>query len=78
MFKIRASSAGKLMTNPKNKTETLSETTKTYLEEYLKEQIYGVRKEIDSKYITKGIELEDDAIDFVINENNKDQKGKLQ
>lgn len=67
MFKIRASAAGKLMINPKAKTETetLSETTKTFLEESLKEQIYGVRKEIDSKYLTKGIELEDEAIDYV-------------
>jgi len=62
-FKIRASAAGKIMTSPRSKSETLSETTKTYLQEWLKEQIYGVRKEIQTKYMTKGTVLEDEAID---------------
>jgi len=66
MFKVRASASGKLMTNPRNKSESLSETTKSYLYEYLKEQIYGVKKEISSKYLTKGINLEDTAIDKAI------------
>lgn len=65
-FKIRASGAGYLMTSPRSKTELLSETTKTYLHEWAKEQIYGVRKNINSKYLTKGIELEDQAIDKTI------------
>lgn len=62
-FKIRSSAAGKLMTNPKLKSETLSKTTKTYLQEWTKEQIYGFQKEISSKYLEKGIRLEDEAID---------------
>ena len=61
-FKIRASQAGKLMTKPRSKSEVLSKTTKSYLEEWTKEQIYGVRKTIQSKYLTKGNEVEDDAI----------------
>ena len=65
-FKIRASSSGKLMTAPRSKSETLSETTKTYLKEWKKEQIYGVQKEIKSKYITKGLVLEDTAIEKAI------------
>jgi hypothetical protein len=63
MFKIRASAGGKLMTEPRSKTETLSETTKTYVYEWLKEQIYGVRKNIQNKYLSKGLKLEDTAID---------------
>ena len=65
-FKCRASAAGFLMTNPRSKSETMSETTKTYLQEWLKEQIFGIRKEIDTKQIRKGIEFEDMAIDKAI------------
>jgi hypothetical protein len=65
-FKIRASASGKLMNAPRSKSETLSETTKTYVKEYLTESIYGVRKEIKSKYLTKGLKLEDTAIDKAI------------
>jgi len=65
-FKIRASAGGKLMTNPRNKSESISETTKTYIKEWLIEHIYGIRKEIKSKYLTKGLKLEDTAIDKAI------------
>lgn len=65
-FKCRASASGKLMTKPRSKTATLSKTTTTYLEEYVKEQIYGVRKQFSNKYTEKGIYLEDEAIDNVI------------
>ena len=61
-FKIRASASGKLMTKARSKSEFLSKTTKSYLEEWTKEQIYGVRKNINSKYLTKGNQVEDDAI----------------
>lgn len=64
VFKARASSSGKLMTKPRSKSEALSKTTKSYLEEWVKEQIYGVRKNINSKYLTKGNEVEDDAINY--------------
>ena len=63
-FKIRASASGKLMTKPRSKSEVLSKTTKSYLQEWTKEQIYGVRKQIQSKYLTKGNEVEDAAIDY--------------
>lgn len=69
-FKARASSAGKLMTSARKKDEVLSETTKTYLQELLKTEIYGVKKEIYSKQIEKGIVLEDEAIDFVVSNLN--------
>ena len=65
-FKCRASAGGMLMTNPKSKNEELSKTTITYLQEWIKEQIYGVRKSIENKYLSKGIEMEDEAIDRAI------------
>lgn len=65
-FKIRASASGLIMTNPRVKTELLSETTKTYVFDWLKENIYGYRKELNNKYISKGLELEDEAIDKAI------------
>lgn len=65
-FKIRASASGQIMTNPRAKTELLSETTKTYVFDWLKENIYGYRKELNNKYVTKGLELEDEAIDKAI------------
>lgn len=66
IFKARASAAGKLMVNPRAKSETLSETTKTYVQEWAKEHIYGVKNEIKSKYLDKGLMLEDTAIDKTI------------
>jgi hypothetical protein len=70
-FKCRASALGKLMTSPRSKSETLSQTTKSYLEEWVKEQIYGVKKQINSKYIQKGLALEDTAIEFYSVAENK-------
>lgn len=65
-FKCRASGAGQLMTNPRGKNETISATAKTFIQTWCKEAIYGVRKEISSKYLTKGLEMEDTAIDKAI------------
>ena len=66
IFKLRASMGGALATNPKSKSEILSETAKTYIEEWAKSEIYGVRKKITSKYLEKGLECEDQAIDRAI------------
>ena len=65
-FKCRASGTGALMTSPKSKTELISETTKTFLQNWCKEKIYGLRPQINSKYIDKGLEFEDAAIDKAI------------
>jgi hypothetical protein len=62
-FKIRASAAGKIMTSARSKSAALSKTTESYLQEWYKEQIYGVRNELESKYIRKGIECEDESIE---------------
>lgn len=69
-FKIRSSQSGKLMTNPRSKKARergdLSKTTISYIEQWVKEQIYGVKKQFSSKEIEKGIRLEDEAIDKAI------------
>lgn len=64
MFKIRCSHNGKIMTNPRSKSETISKTTQSYLQEWYKQQLYDRRKTFSSKYTTKGNELEDYAIAY--------------
>lgn len=61
-FKIRCSSIGKIMTNPRTKGESLSQTTKTYIEEQVIQDKYGIRKQFSSRYTDKGNEVEDDSI----------------
>lgn len=48
----------------KKSNSILPETCKSYCEQWLKEQLYGVSKEIQSKYLDKGIEVEALAIDY--------------
>ena len=67
-FKIRASASGKLMTKPRSKSEVLSKTTITYLQEWAKQEVYGVRKSISSKYLDKGNAVEDEAISYAAQE----------
>lgn len=64
-MKIRASQIGKIMTAPRNKSEVLSQTTKTYLLELAVEEKYGIKKEFWSRYTDKGNEVEDEAIALV-------------
>ena len=61
-MRIRCSSLGKVMTNPRSKSEGLSETCKTYLHELALEKIYGIKKDFWNKYIDKGLQVEDEAI----------------
>jgi len=63
-MKIRSSALGKIMTNPRKKTDTLSAGCKTYIKELVKEDLFGYKTTIDSKYLTKGIDLEDTSIDL--------------
>lgn len=65
-FKCRASQGGVIMTNPRSKSESLSETTKNYLENWLKERYFQRTKEFSSKYTEKGIEMEDQNINFLV------------
>jgi hypothetical protein len=61
-MKIRASQVGRLMASPRSKGEVLSQTAKTYIQELALEKKYGIRKEINSRYLDKGIEVEDESI----------------
>jgi len=63
-FKLRASAAGTLI--PNGKGSLISVGGKTYLKEWVISQLYGVEKQIKSKYLDKGIMMEDQAIDFAV------------
>lgn len=64
MHKFRASSLGLIMTEPKTKDETLSVGAKTYIESLAKQLVYGYDDEVSSKYLEKGIAVEDQAIEL--------------
>ena len=65
-MKFRCSSLGKLMTEPRSKSEgVLSVGAKTYIRELAAQEIFGVEFEISSKAIEKGIEVEGDSIDLL-------------
>jgi hypothetical protein len=63
-LKIRCSAIGKIMTSPRSKGEVLSATTKTYIKELVLEHKYGIKKEINSRYLDKGNQVEDMAIEL--------------
>lgn len=63
-FKIRASKVNAIMTNGRSKSDVLGQTCKNYLEEWVKEQIYATQKQIKSKYLTKGTDVENEAIEY--------------
>lgn len=66
-FKIRCSAIGKIMTDPRSKSEPISETTKTYCKQWLTERVYDRRIEVTSKQMDKGTTMEGVAIDFAAN-----------
>lgn len=61
-MKFRCSGLGNLMVEPKLKSETLSETTKTYLREKYIFEKYKRSKFVESKYMTKGTEVEEESL----------------
>jgi hypothetical protein len=61
IFKCRASQIGSLMTNGRSK-DSMGETAKNYVKEWVISQLTGHRKEIQSKYLTKGLAVEDAAL----------------
>lgn len=61
-YKQRASQAGIFLT----RGGVESKTVQSYLQEKVKEEIYGVKKEFSSKYTDKGLKVEDSAIDYAI------------
>lgn len=64
-FKIRASACGSIMTNSRSKSEPLSKTCLSYVDDWKKEKLFNRRKNFDSKYTRKGNVMEDWSIDFV-------------
>lgn len=61
-YKERASAIGQIMTNARSKSELLSKTTKTRIQEKLIEDLFGIKKEFWSKYTDKGINQENESI----------------
>lgn len=59
---FRCSSLGFLMTEPRSKSETLSETAKTHLVDIFVSNKYGRNTDISNKYTTKGLMVEEDSI----------------
>lgn len=66
---IRSSSVGYLMTEPLTKTDKeaglLSKTAKSHLIEIYIREKYGRRKDVQTKQMRKGVEVEDDAIELL-------------
>ena len=65
-FRIRASAAGQLATNDRS-GKKMGKTAQGYIETYVKEALYGRRKEFASKYTDKGLDVEQGAIDYLAN-----------
>ena len=53
------------MTNPRKKTETLSETAKSYIKQLAKENYYQYKTTIETKQMRKGIICEGDSIELL-------------
>lgn len=63
---FRCSSLGKLMTEPRTKSEgALSIGAKTYIRELAQQEILGIEFEFSSKEIEKGLECEQQSIDML-------------
>lgn len=59
---FRCSSLGHIMTEPRGKTETLSESCKTHLVDVYVANKYNRRQDLQNKYISKGLMAEEDSI----------------
>lgn len=68
-FKIRCSAIGQIMSNARAKGE-LSTGTITYLKNWYAEQKYNDREQIFSKYLSKGNQQENEAIEVVVDRFN--------
>ena len=61
-FKAHPSQVGKIMTNARTKSEILSKTCITSVQDQYLRHRFGIKKDISNKYIDKGNECEDDSI----------------
>lgn len=64
-MKWRPSQLGKLMTNPRSKSEVLSETAKSEIRRIAKQDFYGFNTELRTKPMIKGTEWEQEGIDLL-------------
>lgn len=64
-MKVRCSQIGKIMATPRKAGEVLSETAKTYVQEIVLEEKYGIKKEFSSRYTDKGNAVEEAGIALV-------------
>lgn len=64
-MKVRCSQLPKIMTEPRSKSEVLSETAKSEIKKIVLEDYFGIRTELSNKYLTKGIECENQSIDLL-------------
>lgn len=64
LFKARASAAFHIMPGPRGNLREWQESNKTYLDKWLLDQIYQRKKAVESKYLEKGIIVEDQSIEF--------------
>ena len=64
-MKFRSSSLGKLMTSARSKSEVLSQTAKSHIEQLAKEKFFDYRNQISSRYLDKGQQQEPDSIELV-------------
>ena len=64
-MKVRASQIGKIMATPRKAGEVLSETAKTYVQDLVLEEKYGIKKEFSSRYTDKGNTVEEAGIALV-------------
>lgn len=70
-YKFRCSMLGSLMTNSRNKKDLLSVTTRSYLQELHKEELFGYRPTLQTLEMSKGILVEDHSIDLLSEVHNR-------
>jgi len=63
-YLCHASAVGKIMTNARSKTELLSKTAKTAVEEQLLFNEFGIKKDFSNRYTERGTNQEEDSILF--------------
>ena len=64
-MKWRPSQLGKLMTNPRSKSESLSETCKSEIRKIAKQEFYGYSTDLNTKPIMKGRDWEQEGIELL-------------
>tara|TARA_R110000772_G_scaffold51709_8_gene118609 strand:+ start:59 stop:772 length:714 start_codon:yes stop_codon:yes gene_type:complete len=63
-YRERASQIGKIMTNPRSKSEEISKSALSRVQEAMLQEKFGIKKVFWSKAMDKGNECEDDSIEL--------------